>query len=94
MQCKWCNSVNAFDSLEPAYWELPDGTRAVEMKDVPSIKCPDCDMVYIEEDMIEKIETHLMLINTKNLGATFTFKEFMDQPTLLKKNYFALNENS
>ncbi|MCE7793227.1 YokU family protein [Salipaludibacillus sp. CUR1] len=92
MQCKWCQSEQAVESLEPAYWELPDGTRAVEIQKVPSIKCPDCQIVYIEEDQIEKIETQFMLIDTKKLGAKFTFKELMEQPTLLKKNYFAVKE--
>lgn len=92
MQCKWCKSEKAVESLEPAYWELPDGTRAVEIKDVPSIHCPDCHIVYIEEDRIGELENHFMLIDTKKLGSSFTYKKLMDRPTLLKKNYFAMND--
>ncbi|WP_280768129.1 YokU family protein [Salipaludibacillus daqingensis] len=92
MQCKWCKSDRALESLESAYWELPDGTRAVEIKEVPSINCPDCTIIYIEEEQITELENHFMLIDTKKLGSSFTFKELMDQPTLLKKNYFAMND--
>lgn len=89
MQCKWCNSENATESLEPAYWELPDGTNAVEILQVPSVKCQDCNIIYIEEKLIDELENHFMLIDTKKLTNTFTYEELMKQPTLLKKNYFA-----
>ncbi|UCZ54888.1 YokU family protein [Bacillus shivajii] len=88
MKCKWCESDTAIHSLESAYWELPDGTRAVEITEVPSVKCDDCNMVYIEESLIDEIEDQFMLIETKKLGKTFSYKELMEQPTLLKKNYF------
>ncbi|WP_096434951.1 YokU family protein [Alteribacter populi] len=88
MSCKWCESENAIHSLESAFWELPDGTKAVEITQVPSIKCPDCDIVYIEEHMISEIEDQFMLIDTKKLEQQFSYKTLMDQPRFLKKNYF------
>lgn len=90
MVCKWCESEEAIVSPESAYWELPDGTRAVEIKEVPSVKCPSCGMVYVEEDLIGEIEEQMMLINTRNLPKEFTFEELMEQPRPLKKNYFNL----
>lgn len=88
MVCNWCNSTNADHSLEKAYWELPDGSRAVEMTHVPSVSCPDCEMTYIEDDIIDEIEDQMMLIDTSNLPNSFTYQQLMDQPKLLKKNYF------
>ncbi|MBU9720049.1 MULTISPECIES: YokU family protein [Bacillaceae] len=88
MICKWCHSKHASESMEKAYWELPDGSRAIKMTHVPSISCPDCEMVYIEDDIIDEIEDHLMLIDTKNLPDVFSYQQLLDQPKLLKKNYF------
>ncbi|MBM7094555.1 MULTISPECIES: YokU family protein [Alteribacter] len=88
MKCKWCESDKAIHSLESAYWELPDGSRAVEITQVPSIKCSDCEMIYIEEEQIADIEDQFMLIDTKKLDMTFSYKTLMNQPKFLKKNYF------
>ncbi|MBU9711392.1 YokU family protein [Evansella tamaricis] len=88
MNCKWCHSQEATKSLEKAYWELPDGSRAVEMTHVPSIHCPSCEMIYIQEDIIDEIEDQMMLIDTNKLPDVFSYHQLMDQPKLLKKNYF------
>ncbi|WP_026689576.1 YokU family protein [Alteribacter aurantiacus] len=88
MKCKWCELDHAIHSLESAYWELPDGSRAVEITQVPSVKCPDCDMVYIEEEKISDIEDQFMLIDTKKLDMSFSYQTLMSQPKFLKKNYF------
>ncbi|PYZ98341.1 YokU family protein [Alteribacter lacisalsi] len=88
MKCNWCETEKALHSLESAYWELPDGSRAVEITQVPSIKCNNCGMIYIEEKQIAEIEDQFMLINTNNLGMVFSYKTLMDQPRFLKRNYF------
>lgn len=88
MKCQWCESDKAYSSLEPAYWELPDGSRAIEITEVPSIKCPSCEMVYIDEHDIDELEDHFMIIDTKQLPQKITYKELMAQPKLLKRNYF------
>ncbi|WP_246056048.1 YokU family protein [Alteribacter natronophilus] len=88
MICNWCKSDAAVNSLESAYWELPDGSRAVEITQVPSIKCHDCGMIYIEEEKINDIEDQFMLIDTNKLGMVFSYKTLMDQPRFLKRNYF------
>ncbi|WP_096188713.1 YokU family protein [Evansella halocellulosilytica] len=90
MVCKWCEAKDATNSLESAYWELPDGTRAVEITQVPSIKCQNCGMIYIEESLIDEIEDQFMLIDTNKLSNVFSYKELMEQPKLLKKNYFKI----
>ena len=45
-------------------------------------------MNYIEENVIEKIEEQLILINTKELSNSLTYQELMAKERLLKKNYF------
>lgn len=32
MNCMWCDSTEAKESLNTVYWELPDGTKAIEIK--------------------------------------------------------------
>ncbi|MFA9560286.1 YokU family protein [Evansella sp. AB-rgal1] len=88
MTCKWCESKEAEKTYDSAFWELPCGTRAVEITDVPSTKCPSCNIVYIDETLIDEMEDHFMLIDTKNLPKKFTFGEFMEKPRMLKRNYF------
>ena len=90
MICVWCDSDKAVISPESAFWEMPDGRSAAEIKDVPSVKCSDCGMIYVEEELIGKIEEQMMLINTLKLPKVFTFDELMEQPRLLKKNYFSM----
>lgn len=88
MQCMWCESKQATDATMTSYWELPDGTRAIEIKAIPSVQCPDCGMQYQEESLIEEIEDQLMLIDTKPLPNSMDYKELMEVPRFLKKNYF------
>jgi uncharacterized YokU family protein len=70
------------------FWELPDGTKAIEIRDTPCISCKECGMSYQEEEIIEQIEEQLLLINTKILEKSLTFDELMGKPRLLKRNYF------
>ncbi|MCF6137268.1 YokU family protein [Pseudalkalibacillus berkeleyi] len=90
MQCMWCESKQAKNTTVTSYWELPDGTRAIEIKMIPSVHCVDCGMEYQEETLIEEIEDQLMLIDTKPLPNSMTYQELMDVPRFLKKNYFKL----
>jgi uncharacterized YokU family protein len=88
MQCMWCESSQAQQSKSTCYWELPDGTRAIEITEMPSVSCKECGMEYQEESLIEELEEQLMLINTKLLPNSVSFGELMEQPRLLKRNYF------
>ncbi|WP_096199662.1 YokU family protein [Bacillus sp. FJAT-45350] len=88
MRCEWCKSKNVSQTNKPAYWELPDGTKALQINQIPSILCNSCKMNYIEERIVTEIEDQLFLIDTKELPHTIGYKELMDRPRLLKKNYF------
>ncbi|MBU8908019.1 YokU family protein [Desertibacillus haloalkaliphilus] len=88
IRCEWCGADEARKTDKVAYWELHDGLRAVEIRDIPSIHCSNCEMHYLTEDTIDQIEDQLMLIDIKKLANTFTYQELMDQPRLLAKNYF------
>ncbi|MBM7703180.1 YokU family protein [Metabacillus iocasae] len=88
MKCEWCDEEGAFEATNKVYWELPDGSRSIELISVPCIKCPACGMEHQEEDIVEKIETQLLLIDTKKLPPSMTYDEFMSVPRWLKRNYF------
>ncbi|MBM4762016.1 YokU family protein [Bacillus sp. B15-48] len=88
MCCEWCSSKNIIKEAVPAFWELPDGTKAIEIRETPCISCNDCGMTYQEEETIEQIEEQLLLINTETLEKSLTFDELMKKPRLLKRNYF------
>ncbi|WP_221564726.1 YokU family protein [Alkalihalobacillus sp. TS-13] len=90
MHCMWCESKQAEEAIKTGYWELPDGSRAIEIKEIPSVSCPNCGMEYQEESLIEEIEDQMMLIDTKPLPNSVTFKELMAVPRFLKKNYFKM----
>ncbi|WLR56730.1 YokU family protein [Mesobacillus subterraneus] len=86
--CEWCSSVNTKPVTDKVYWELPDGTNAIQINDTPAIHCLDCQMTYQTELITKEIEDQLFLIDTKKLGKVVTFEELMAQPRLLKRNYF------
>lgn len=86
--CEWCNSHNIRFDHQSVYWELPDGTKAIEIADTPTVVCKECGMIYQEEPVIKEIEDQLYLINTKNLDKVVPYKELMEIPRLLKRNYF------
>jgi uncharacterized YokU family protein len=52
------------------------------------VKCNDCGMEYQAESLVQEIEDHLFLINTKDLGKKISYPEFMSVEKILKKNYF------
>ncbi|ARK30568.1 YokU family protein [Halalkalibacter krulwichiae] len=88
MQCEWCEEFGAVNISCTVFWELPDGTRAIEITNTPSIKCKNCGMEYQLESTINELEDQLILINTKKIGKSITYQQLMDQPKLLKRNYF------
>ncbi|MFS0823294.1 YokU family protein [Bacillus sp. 1P02SD] len=88
MKCMWCESEKARESTNSVFWELPDGTRAIEITETPNVRCEACGMEYQEEDIINEIEDHLMIIDTKKLSKAIQYKELMKIPRFLKQNYF------
>jgi len=86
--CDWCGSEHVKDDIDVVYWELPDGTRAIEIHETPTIVCLDCHMKYQTEKMIKEIENQLYLINTKLLPKSMTYQFLMKQERILKRNYF------
>jgi hypothetical protein len=50
--------------------------------------CKECDMLYQPEEVTKVIEDQLFLVDTKAIGDSISFKELMELPRLLKRNYF------
>lgn len=86
--CQWCESVNIVETTNTVYWELPDGTKAIEIRETPCIECHECHITYQTDETVNVIEEQLFLINTKLLEKTLRFVELLQQPRLLKRNYF------
>lgn len=87
VQCEWCR-CNAEMGEHTVYWELPDGTRAVEITNVPSVICSACGMIYSSDEVTKEIEDQLFLVDTKKIPNTIRYGELMALPRLLKRNYF------
>jgi uncharacterized YokU family protein len=87
MICEWCGG-KASNGENSVYWELPDGSRAVEITMTPAVVCKECEMVYQSEEIIKEIEDQLFLVDTKKIGSSIGFEELMELPRLLKRNYF------
>lgn len=85
--CEWCGG-KAKKSEGTVYWELPDGSRAIEITGTPAVICKECDMVYQTDSVIKEIEDQLFLVDTKVIGNSISYMEFMELPRLLKNNYF------
>ncbi|WP_160721149.1 YokU family protein [Bacillus sp. USDA818B3_A] len=88
MRCEWCSSSNVKEVTNSVFWELPDGSRAIEINETPALNCGDCNMTYQSEKIVKEIEDQLFLIDCKQIGKLITFKGLMKIPRLLKKNYF------
>lgn len=86
--CEWCNEGRVYEASESVYWELPDGTRAIEITDTPALICDECGMVYQPSTTVKEIENQLFLINRKELDRKISFSELMALPRILKRNYF------
>jgi uncharacterized YokU family protein len=88
MRCEWCDSEKVILSSDTVYWELPDGTRAIEIKETPTYICGDCQINYQSDSIVKEIEDQLFLIDTKKLSPKITYEDLMKIPRLLKRNYF------
>ncbi|MCM3724288.1 YokU family protein [Neobacillus cucumis] len=88
MECEWCNSSNVNAVTDSVFWELPDGSRAIEIRETPTHRCGDCNMIYQSERIVKEIEDQLFLINCKQIGKVISYEELMRIPRLLKRNYF------
>ncbi|WP_075982005.1 YokU family protein [Bacillus massilinigeriensis] len=86
--CEWCQSQNIKDGESQVFWELPDGSGAIEITETPTVFCLECEMIYQPEGIVKKIEEQLMLINTKNLAKQVNYQQLMETPRILKRNYF------
>jgi uncharacterized YokU family protein len=86
--CPWCEVGELISVLDTVYWELPDGTRALEIKDTPSFYCDNCRAIFQSDEIVKEIEDQLFLIDTKKLPNSILFTDLMKLPRLLKKNYF------
>jgi uncharacterized YokU family protein len=85
LYCEWCGG-KANKGEGTVYWELPDGSRAIEIAATPTVICKECDMVYQAVEVTKEIEDQLFLVDTKVIGNAISFKELMELPRLLKKN--------
>jgi uncharacterized YokU family protein len=85
--CEWCGG-KAFEGEGTVYWELPDGSRDIEIKATPAVICRECDMMYQNDNVTKEIEDQLFLVDKKKIGSSISFKELMELPRLLKRNYF------
>lgn len=88
MRCEWCDSKQILISTDSVYWELPDGTRAIEITETPTIVCRECQISYQQDQVVKDIEDQLMLVNTKHVPNSITYESLMKLPRLLKRNYF------
>ncbi|MGN2619447.1 YokU family protein [Bacillus stercoris] len=86
--CEWCGELEAVPGRNTVYWELPDGTRAIELTDTPAMVCAACGMSYQEESTVKEIEDQLLLIQTKKLPESLTYQQLMEIERILKRNYF------
>ncbi len=86
--CPWCEVGELESVTDSVYWELPDGTRAIEISDTPSFYCDNCRALFQSDEVVEKIEEQLFLIDTKQLGSQTTYEDLLKVKRLLKRNYF------
>ncbi|WP_071394503.1 YokU family protein [Bacillus tuaregi] len=86
--CPWCEVGKLSSVTDTVYWELPDGTRAVEINETPSFYCDNCRALFQSDELVKQIEDQLFLIDTKQLGKQTTYDELMNMKRLLKRNYF------
>jgi uncharacterized YokU family protein len=87
-ECIWCGEQQAYRSRGPVFWELPDGSRALEITGTPQVFCSSCGIVFTEEAVTIEIEDQLLLIDTKKLNERVAYRELMNIERKLKRNYF------
>ncbi|MEH7119969.1 YokU family protein [Neobacillus vireti] len=88
MVCQWCESNSTSETSNTVYWELPDGTKVIEIHNTPTIHCLECGMNYQTDRTVKEIEDQLYLIDTSMLVKSMTYETLMAAPRLLKRNYF------
>ncbi len=88
LNCQWCGSDTAVETGNTVYWELPDGTKTIEIQDTPAFHCSECGITYQTDETVQKIEDQLFLIDTSKLEKSLAFDTLMAAPRLLKRNYF------
>ncbi|MEH6942118.1 YokU family protein [Bacillus sp. JJ722] len=84
----WCEQAGIREIEASVYWELPDGTKAIEIVAVPSYYCHNCQATYQTDQRVKEIENQLFIIDTKNIEKVISFQDLMNKPRLLKRNYF------
>jgi uncharacterized YokU family protein len=87
-ECTWCGEQQAYRSRGPVFWELPDGSRAIEITGTPQVFCSSCGIVFTEEAVTIEIEDQLLLIDTKQLKERVSYRDLMSIERKLKRNYF------
>ncbi|WP_066368262.1 YokU family protein [Neobacillus fumarioli] len=85
--CDWCGS-KANKGENTVYWELPDGSRAIQITETPAVICSTCTMVYQTDEVTKQIEDQLLLVDTQKIGKSIIYQKLMELPRLLKRNYF------
>ncbi|MFC5648665.1 YokU family protein [Paenibacillus solisilvae] len=85
MNCIWCETEDARESVKDCYWIMPDGKLAVEILEVPAIECPNC-LTYVTEAVSQQIEEALYWHDVSALGTRFRYEELMKAPRI--KNIF------
>ena len=86
--CPWCEVGTLQSVTDTVFWELPDGSRAVEIDETPSFYCDNCQALFQTDETTKEIEDQLFLIDTKQLGKQTTYEELMKIKRVLKRNYF------
>jgi uncharacterized YokU family protein len=88
MNCQWCESDTVRDTKDTVYWELPDGTKVIEIQNTPTVHCLECGMIYQTDHTVKEIEDQLYLIDSSKLEKSMAYETLMAAPRLLKRNYF------
>ena len=86
--CPWCETGKLSSIKGTVYWELPDGTRAVEITETPSSHCENCNALFQRDEVVKEIEDQLFLIDTKHLEKQTTYEQLLKMKRMLKRNYF------
>lgn len=86
--CPWCEVGKVEHVLDSVFWELPDGTRAIEISETPSYYCENCHALFQSDEVVQKIEEQLFLIDTKQLSPQTVYEDLLKMKRLLKRNYF------
>lgn len=87
-ECPWCEIGKLSSVAGTVYWELPDGTRAVEITETPSSYCENCHALFQRDEIVKEIEDQLFLIDTKELAKQTTYEKLLKMKRMLKRNYF------